>query len=233
MSQYSSYVQEVQTSGNVSPEEMERAQHLYEDILLQSDSSRVTGRIARTYAEALLAAANQLGQTQQIDEQLRSLGKEVFPNVPGLEAFLSSAAVNKKAKDEAILKAFDGRATPLFVDLLRVLNHKDRIGMLRLIAIAYRTLREQEMNLQRVLVESAAPLTDEQKQALTETLAGILKKTPILVVRVEPELIGGLIVHIGDKLHDTSVRTRLRNIRNQLLARGSHEIQSGRNRFSY
>ncbi|HEY2909710.1 MAG TPA: F0F1 ATP synthase subunit delta, partial [Gemmataceae bacterium] len=66
-----------------------------------------------------------------------------------------------------------------------------------------------------------------------ETLAGILKKTPILVVRVEPELIGGLIVHVGDKLHDTSVRTRLRNIRNQLLARGSHEIQSGRNRFSY
>jgi F-type H+-transporting ATPase subunit delta len=82
-------------------------------------------------------------------------------------------------------------------------------------------------------VESAVSLTEAQQQALTDTLAGVIHKTPILVVRVKPELIGGLIVHIGDRVLDTSVRTRLQHIRTQLLARGSHEIQSGRDRFSH
>jgi hypothetical protein len=128
MSQYSSFVENVNTMGALSPEEMERAQHLYEDILLQTDSSRVTGRIARTYAEALLYAANQRGEADAIAEEFRSLGKDVFPNVPGLEGFLSSGAVNKHAKEAAIAKALEGRATPLFVDFLRVLVRKDRIS---------------------------------------------------------------------------------------------------------
>lgn len=232
MSQYSSYVEEATAPGHMSPEQMERAQHLYEDILLQTDSSRVTGRIARIYAEGLLAAADQRGETAAIDEQFKSLGKDVFPNVPGLEAFLDSAAVNKHARDALIVKAFAG-ASPLFVDFLRLLNAKDRLGLLRLIAIAYRSLRDQQANNQRVLVESAAPLSAADEKALTETLAPILNKNPLLVVRVKPELIGGLIVHIGDRVLDTSVRTRLQTIRTQLLARGSHEIQSGRNRFSH
>src|SRR4051794_5548517 len=105
MSQYSSFVENVNTMGALSPEEMERAQHLYEDILLQTDSSRVTGRIARTYAEALLDAANKRGEADAIGDEFRSLGKDVFPNVPGLEAFLMSGAVNKHAKEAAIAKA--------------------------------------------------------------------------------------------------------------------------------
>lgn len=227
------FVDQVNTPGALTPEEMERAQHLYEDILLQTDSSRVTGRIARTYAEALLATAKKRGEEDAIGEQFRSLGKDVFPNVPGLEALLDSAAVNKHARDALLVKLFEGRSTPLFLDFLRVLNHKDRLGILRLIAVAYRSLRDTEANRLRVLVESASPLDDAQKQKLTELLTATLGKTPVLIVRTKPELIGGLVVHIGDTVYDTSLRYKLQSARTKLLARGSHEIQSRRDRFSH
>lgn len=234
MSQYSSYAEEVMTRGyNLSAEDMEKAQHRYEDILLRTASSRVTGRVARTYAEALLATAQARGEADAVAEQFQSLGKDVVPGVPGLEDFLDSPSVSKKRKETVIRQLFDGRATPLFLDFLLLLNKKDRLGILRLIAIAYRSLRDNEANRQRILVETAAPLADDQKAALEQTLAELTGKTPVLVVREAPELIGGLVVHIGDKIYDTSVRTKLRAVKNTLLARGSHEIQGRRDRFSH
>lgn len=231
MTMNSSFTDAVQTPGATSPEEHERAQEMYEDILLQTDSSRVAGRLARTYAEALLAAADKRGEADAVADQFRSLLKDVFPNAPGLEAFLDSPAVNKHRKDEVIAKVFDGRATPLFVDFLRVLNKKDRLGILRLIAVAYRAIRDNRANRIRVLVESAADLSGAQQDNIRQTLAGLLGKTPVLVLRTNADLIGGLIVHVGDRVFDTSVRTKLQTVKNQLLARGSYEIQSGRDRF--
>ena len=54
----------------------------------------------------------------------------------------------------------------------------------------------------------------------------------MLATKIDPDLLGGLVVRVGDWLYDASVRTQLETIRNQIIARSSHEIQSGRNRFS-
>lgn len=207
------------------------AQRLREDAQLQTDSSRVAGRLARTYAEALLAAAEKQGAAEAVAEQFGSLLDEVFPSVQGLETLLSSPAVNRKRKDAALTDLFEGRATPLFVDFLRLLNRKDRLGLLRLVGIAYRTLRDNQANRLSVIVETAAPLDAAQRAALETTLAGMTGKNPVLVVRENPELIGGLVVRVGDKVYDTSVRSKLRAVKNKLLARGSHEIQGRRDRF--
>lgn len=212
-------------------DDAEKARQLQEDTLLQTDSSRAAGRLARTYAEALLDAAEKQNVADAVGEQFRSLADDVFPNAAGLEAFLASPAVNRKRKDAAIAQLFDGRATPLFLDFLRLLNKKDRLGLLKLIGIAYRTIRDAQANRITVLVEAAAPLAADQTAALETTLAGLTGKTPVLVVRQNPDLIGGLVVRVGDKVYDTSVRSKLRAVKNKLLARGSHEIQGRRDRF--
>ena len=54
---------------------------------------------------------------------------------------------------------------------------------------------------------------------------------PVLDVQVDPELLGGLVVRVADWQFDGSVRSRLQNLRNQLIENSSHEIQSGRDRF--
>ncbi len=227
-----SFTEQVLTPGGISPDELDRVQALYENILIQSDSHASMGRVPRTYAQALLDAAVANKQVLNVATDYHTLVYDLLPNVPGLEAFLQSPAVNRKAKDEFLTKLLEGKATNLFVDFLHILNNKDRLGLIRFIGIAFRTLLEEKSNRLRVLVESATALTDEQRHDIKKTLAEMLNVNPILTVRERPDLIGGLIIHVGDKVFDTSVRTKLQTIRNTLLARGTHEIQSRRDRFS-
>ncbi|MCZ2341318.1 MAG: ATP synthase F1 subunit delta [Bacteroidales bacterium] len=228
-----SFLEQIRTPGAVPPEELQKVEQTYADILTQTGSDAAMGRIPRTYAEALLAVAVSRGVMAAVTSNFVSLLRDLYPNIPQLEEYLNSPLESKKSKDAFLVKLLDGQAEPLFLDFLRVLNEKDRLGMLRLIWVAYRTLLEHQFGRQRVLVEVAAPLTDAQKQHLQDSLNTIMKRTPILVVRENPELIGGMVIRTGDRVFDTSVRTKLQTYRNQLLARGTHEIQSGRDRFRH
>jgi F-type H+-transporting ATPase subunit delta len=74
----------------------------------------------------------------------------------------------------------------------------------------------------RVTVTTAVPLPDDQRERLRQELREKYKKEPVLTTKVDPALLGGLVVKVGDWLYDASVRTRLTNIRKQLIERGSH-----------
>ena len=84
----------------------------------------------------------------------------------------------------------------------------------------------------RVSVRSAVPLTEEQSEKLRQTIGQSTGLEVMLAAKVDASLLGGMIVQVGDKVFDSSVRTRIEAIRNQLLARSSYEIQAGRDRFS-
>jgi F-type H+-transporting ATPase subunit delta len=191
-----------------------------------------TQRVAKVYAEAMLRAAEAGNQGDELYEELETLVNDVFPADPRLEAFLSSGAISKHAKAEVIRSAFAGRASDLFVNALLVLNDHERLDLLRPIGVAYRQLRDQRAGRIRVLVRSAIPLPDDQRQRLLQQLRDTFHKEPLLQTQVDENLLGGMVVRVGDWLYDQSVRTQLETIRNQIIARSSHEIQSGRDRFS-
>jgi F-type H+-transporting ATPase subunit delta len=189
-------------------------------------------RVARVYAEALLNAAEKQGQSEQVLESLESLIRDVFPAEPQFEAFLQSSAVGRERKAQVIDKVFEGKAGPVFVDFLKVLNQHERLNLLRPILTAAKELRDERAKRIRVKVRSAVPLADSQTNRLVEQLRQNLKLEPVLQTEVDPDLLGGVVVRVGDWLYDASVRARLDSIRNQLIERSSHEIQSGRDRFS-
>ena len=202
----------------------QQAQH--ETVL--DDASR---HVARVYAEALYNAADKKGQAEGILGDLRGMVEDVFGRDPGAEVFIASPSVGRKRKAGAIRQTFEGRSDPLFVDFLLVLNQHDRLDALRAVARAYRDLFEERTGKVRVLVRSAVPLDAGQLGRLADELRAALGREPVLETRVEPELLGGVVVQTGDWVYDASVRSRLTDIRNQLIARSSHEIQGGRNRF--
>ena len=72
-------------------------------------------------------------------------------------------------------------------------------------------------NRRRVSVRSAVPLTDAQRAALEDSLARSLGATPILTAAVDPALLGGLVVQVGDVVYDGSVRNRLEQLRHRLI----------------
>lgn len=188
-------------------------------------------RVAKVYAEALLAAADKQGQADEVVEELEALVRDLFKSDPRTEAFFSSAAIGRKAKAEVIRKTFEGRASELFCNFLQVLNEHERLDLLRPILAAARDLRDQRARRIRIQVRSAVPLPDEQRERLLLELRQSFHLEPILEPQVDPDLLGGMVVKVGDWLYDGSVRTQLDNLRKQLIERSSYEIQSGRDRF--
>jgi F-type H+-transporting ATPase subunit delta len=189
-----------------------------------------TRRVARVYAEALLAAADKGGQAAAVLEDLGGLVGAVFARDPRLEAFFASAAVGRERKAEAVRRAFPEGG--LLANFLLVLNVHERLDTLRAVAWAYRELYDKKAGRMRVRVESAAPLDEGQQERLRQELRESFHREPVLETRVNPDLLGGLVVRVDDWVFDASVRTRLENIQRQLIERSSYEIQSGRNRFS-
>jgi F-type H+-transporting ATPase subunit delta len=189
-------------------------------------------RVGRIYAEALYGAAEKQGQAAEVLDELETLVGEVFNRVPHLEEFLASAAVGRERKAEVLRQTFQGRASDVLTRFLFVLNNHDRLGVLRAVAQTYREMHDRKTGRVRVRVESVVPLSDDQQERLKKKLREALQREPILEPRIDPELLGGLVVRVEDWVYDASVRSRLDNIQKELIERSSHEIQSGRNRFS-
>jgi F-type H+-transporting ATPase subunit delta len=188
-------------------------------------------RVARVYAEALLGACDKSGRVETVFDELDSLVNDVLPANLVIANLFSSAALGRRARGEIIDKAFAGPASELFHDFLRVLNDHERLDLLPAIHAAFRDLLDERARRVRIYVESAVPLQDDQKNRLREELRARYTFEPLLEAHVNPELLGGLRIRIGDMLFDSSIRTQLAIIRNQIIARSSHEIQSRRDRF--
>ena len=206
----------------MSPSEQPRHETVLDDA---------TRRVARVYAEALLNAAAKRGQEQALLQELQALVGEVFARGPDCEAFLASAAIDRNRKAAVLRGAFEGRADELLVNFLLVLNEHDRLGALRAVAAVYRELYDERTGRLNVRVASAAPLSDEQQERLRQKLREQFQREPVLHTRLDPDLLGGLVVQVGDWVWDASVRTRLDEIREQIIERSSHALQFGRNRF--
>jgi F-type H+-transporting ATPase subunit delta len=205
-----------------APEEVRHA------TVMDDDETR---HVARIYAEALFRSVQKANQAEEVLADLEALVKDVFQQDPGLELFFSSAAVGKHRKEEAIKKAFGGRAPEVFVNYLLVLNAHGRLDHLRAIAKAFRTLYDKHTGRVVVHVRSAVPLTDQERERLCQDVRQVGKREPVLDETVDPAILGGLIVRIQDWVYDASVRTRLLSIRDQLIERSSDAITSQRDRF--
>ena len=189
-------------------------------------------RLATIYGEALLNAAQASDSVAQVLEEIDSLIDDVFKGNPQVEALLAGAAVGRKTREEAIKKAFASRASDTFYKFLLVLNDHDRLDLLRAIRRALHELSDERLRRLRVQVTSAVALSDAFKTRIRDTIQTQFQLEPVLVEKVDPTVLGGMKIRIGDTVYDATLLTRIHNLRNQLIARSSHEIQSRRDRFS-
>lgn len=195
------------------------------ETVLEAGSARA--RLARVYAEALATAALRSGgeaAVTTVGEELNAFVTQVLDAHPAVEAYLVSPVVGRKAKTAALEAALTGHASDLLRGLFAVLARNNRLDLTRGIAAAYRDLLDERAGRVRVRVTTAVDLTDDQKSALVATLTAALNKHPVLDTRVDPSLLGGMVVQLGDRVIDNSVRTRLSNLRTLLLDKGSSYV---------
>jgi F-type H+-transporting ATPase subunit delta len=181
-----------------------------------------TRHVARIYAEALLDAADKRHQTTEVLEQLEALVRDVLARDSAFAVFFASAVVGRERKREALQNAFEGKINDLLYHFLLVLNDHDRLGVIRETALMLRDIHERRAGRMHVEIRAAVPLENDQQHRLREELRAKFGREPILAVRVDPDLLGGLVVKVDDWVYDGSVRARLERIRNQLIEKGSY-----------
>lgn len=188
--------------------------------------------VARVYATAYLDAAKTEGVEDPLEE-LASFVDDVLAKYPEFAQVLLSAMINRDEKLALIDRVAAPFGSEMFTNFLRVLARHDRLELLPLILGESREEFEARMGKKRVQVTSARPLSDASREAIRNRLQEALSFEPIIEDRTDPRLLGGLTIRVGDRVYDSSLRTRLKQLQIQMRERSLNEIQSGRDRFSH
>jgi F-type H+-transporting ATPase subunit delta len=196
----------------------------------------VTGEaveIARRYALALVDAAAADNAVESTLDELGQIQRDVLRAFPRFADLFASARVSPAKKDRVLLDVFGKRASNLVMRFLRVLNRHERLGLFDVVLREARSIWDERNQRVPVQVRSAVALSEAQLKAVSDRLAGMTGATPILQVSTDPDLIGGLVVQVGDQRIDLSVQSRLAQLRQRLIEGKTHEIQSRRDQFSH
>ena len=191
-----------------------------------------TRRVAKLYAEAFVAASQASGTDSSIEE-FQSFLDDVLGHQPEFAAVLCSGYGNRDDKLKLIDRVVAPFASDLFANFLRVLARKDRLNLLPQILQEAGLRNEVLKGKQRVQVTTAVDLSAEQLEKIRQSLNEKLPFEPIIEAQTDPTLIGGMVIRVQDTIYDSSVRSRMKQLRERLRQRSLHEIQSGRDRFSY
>jgi F-type H+-transporting ATPase subunit delta len=172
-------------------------------------------KVASRYARALLIAAREAGQVEEIAESYESLRATLRGNVD-LATFLESPQVADREKHDLLRALLTGRVEPLLVNFVQLLLDKGRIFSFGDICEEYQLLVETEQGYKRAVVTTAVKLPDDLEQRLVDKLASLTGSKIILEKKVDPRVIGGARVILGDRVVDGTVHTNLERVRKQL-----------------
>ncbi|MHC4295337.1 MAG: ATP synthase F1 subunit delta [Planctomycetota bacterium] len=185
---------------------------------------------ADIYAQALLELANERDVVDDLFEEFLSL-VEYIESDDEFRGFMASFAVDDDDRREVLRRAFSGRISEMLLNLMLVLNDHNRAGIVKLVFERYKKLYDEQSNREDVEVTSAVPLTDDERAAIEAEVTGFTGKQSMLVEEVDPSILGGLIVQVGDRQFDGSLRTKLVRMREFVIERGRQEILSGKHDF--
>ena len=175
-------------------------------------------RAARVYAEALIDIGEEQNMMPRIYDELMALRK-LYEEDREFRGFFTSPRLDPGQKFEALKKALGEEVCRPVLGLLKVMIQKGRELLLDNVADQFERFKDLAEGKVHVHVGTARPLSDDQKQRIAGKVAELMGQTPVLHERVQPELIGGMIVRVGDYVVDGTLRRKLRALRKSLVAK--------------
>lgn len=192
-----------------------------------SRSQVETNAVAEVYARPLLELADEAGGDETPDAVGDELGQivELMHDQPELRKILQDPAVRAPYRAESIQRLFQGQVSDLTHRFLQVLNTKGRLDELENIAHAVAAKLKERRGEFDADLYTAQPLTDEQANQVAERLGRAMGGKALLNRHVDPSMIGGLRLRIGDRLIDGSIATRLQQMRRSLHHRTREAVR--------
>ncbi|MEM9290759.1 MAG: ATP synthase F1 subunit delta [Acidobacteriota bacterium] len=182
--------------------------------------------IAGVYAESMLELATQQGEEESLRSELGDLSSLIAAD-EALSDFFASPLVDTEDRRKSLEATFRGRASDLLVDALQVLNRNGRVHLAPAVAQVYGELLDERQQRLEVHVTTAVDLSDALRQRVEDQVRKVTGREPRLTTAVEPDLLGGMVLRIGDRKVDGSLATQLKSFGGALLQRAEAEIFSG------
>ena len=188
--------------------------------------------LGSVYAKALLGAAENAGNTEAVLEELESLVADVMAQVPSLEGILTSPRIPLEEKESILDRAFQGKLSNVLLVFLKVVARRGRFDCLRAIAQAAREQFNELRGRVQVQVRSAEALDGAAQELVASQLRSALGRDVDLRLDVDPDLIAGLVIRVGDTVYDGSVANRLQRLRRSLFVSATEKIRGELDRFA-
>jgi F-type H+-transporting ATPase subunit delta len=172
--------------------------------------------VAKVYAEALFTLATERGQREALDQEFRDL-LELVRNERAIADFFASPGTPSDDKLAVIEESIAPHVDPVTANFLRLLVQKSRETALVPILEAYQERVDRAEGRVEVRVTAAEPLDEGLLNRIANKLGEVTGQRIDLRSDVDPELIGGLRIRMGDRLLDASLQSRLRQLRERAL----------------
>jgi len=168
--------------------------------------------ITTPYAEAFLQVAESRNEVDEVIDQSKSI-LDLWNSSPEFRHAMGSPVLEVESKKSALEKLFSKDLSPSFLNLLKLLADRNRIGLLDSVLERVLELFREQRNIALATITSASELNEDQQ-------AELLKKVQVLAgtdnlelnLKVDPDLIGGFIVNVGSKVIDASLSGQVRRL---------------------
>jgi F-type H+-transporting ATPase subunit delta len=166
-------------------------------------------QLGKTYARALIGAAKSAGIADKIIEQLGVVVDECLATSPQLRAAFASPQIDDSEKIKVIDRLFGEDFDPVLVKFLKVMAGRGRLAHVAAVRTAADAIHDEMLGRLVATVQTAVPLDDALRSKIEEQLGSIMQKQVRLSESVDPDLIGGMVIRVGDRVFDSSVSNRL------------------------
>ncbi|MCZ6654411.1 MAG: ATP synthase F1 subunit delta [Planctomycetota bacterium] len=186
--------------------------------------------IAEVYARSLLELAIGRGESDVIDREFAEFAALLQAD-PDFKAFVTARVIDADQRRKSLDVMFQGRMSELLLNTLHVLNNKDRLEIVGEVQRLYHELTLQQQAIVEVHVRAAEPLSDVMRTRLQQLMESRTGRTVRLAEHVDPAILGGLIVRVGDEQIDMSVARQLHRFQKRLLEHAQQNIHAGTELF--
>ena len=186
--------------------------------------------IAEVYARSLLELAIGRGESDAIDREFAEFAAHLQAD-PDFKAFVTARVIDADQRRKSLDVMFQGRMSELLLNTLHVLNNKDRLEIVGEVQRLYHELTLEQQAIVEVHVSAAEPLSDVMRTRLQQLMESRTGRTVRLAEHVDPAILGGLIVRVGDEQIDMSVARQLRRFQKSVLEHAQQHIHAGTELF--
>ncbi|HEY2140678.1 MAG TPA: ATP synthase F1 subunit delta [Solirubrobacteraceae bacterium] len=167
--------------------------------------------LARVYGRSLFEVASELGKLDVIREQLGQFA-DALERHRELAVFFFSPYFSTSEKEESLGRVLDG-ADESFLNFLKLLIENHRMPVIFRVRQEYERLWENEHRMLPVEITSAIALDEETTESLGRRIGERTKRKVAVSARVDPDILGGIVLRVGNSILDASIRNRLEQLR--------------------